>query len=72
MRCLACNRRLTEAESTRKSPVSGMYYDLCNVCFSYISDDVLAVEGAGELPEDVETPPEDFNIWRDNDWESDV
>jgi hypothetical protein len=32
MRCLACNRNLTDLESTRKYVESGEYIDLCSGC----------------------------------------
>ena len=41
MRCIACNRALSDLESTRKSKVTGEYLDLCNTCFSTVSDDFL-------------------------------
>ena len=47
MRCLACDRKLTDYESTRKYASSGTFVDLCNRCFSEISDDVPDLEGDG-------------------------
>ncbi|UOF82027.1 hypothetical protein [Caudoviricetes sp.] len=44
MRCIACDCELTDYESTRKSAVTGEYYDLCNTCFSTIAQDVLALD----------------------------
>lgn len=44
MRCLACNAELTDFEATRKSMVTGGYFDLCNSCFSTIRDDVWSIE----------------------------
>lgn len=32
MRCYACNRALSDFESTLKSAVSGEYLDMCNRC----------------------------------------
>lgn len=43
MRCKACDRLLTDFESTRKSEVTGDYVDLCSHCYSSISADLLAV-----------------------------
>jgi len=34
MRCIACNKNLSDFESTRKSTVTGEYIDLCNGCYS--------------------------------------
>lgn len=44
MRCKACNKELTEYESTRKSASTGEFIDLCNGCFSYVKDDVYSTE----------------------------
>ena len=32
MRCRACNIELSDSESTRKNPTSGLYEDMCNEC----------------------------------------
>jgi hypothetical protein len=40
MRCLSCNNALSNRESVRKSIATGEMIDLCDNCFSYISDDV--------------------------------
>jgi hypothetical protein len=45
MRCRACNRNLTNQESTRKSVNLGDYIELCNGCFSYIKNEVPTTEG---------------------------
>jgi hypothetical protein len=39
MRCLACNRNLSDKESTRKFVHSKTYVDLCNKCFDTIKDE---------------------------------
>lgn len=44
MRCRSCDCELTDFESTRKSMVTGEYFDLCNSCFSTIRDDIWAIE----------------------------
>lgn len=44
MRCVACDKNLGNRESTRKSPVTGQYYDLCDKCFDTIKDQVEVVE----------------------------
>ena len=43
MRCRACDRNLNDYESTRKSIVTGEYYDLCNACFRHIKDEAVAL-----------------------------
>lgn len=47
MRCLSCNKILNTQESTRKYSSSGSYVDLCNRCYSYVADDIAAIEGEG-------------------------
>lgn len=54
MRCIACNRNLTDFESTRKSVHTGTYLDLCNNCFSTVSKDVPVIERA-DLLHDTDT-----------------
>jgi len=44
MRCLSCNARLTEFESTRRGANTMEFIDLCNYCYSTISNDTLAIE----------------------------
>lgn len=39
MRCKACNKALSDFESTRKSTETGEYIDLCNWCYGTISKD---------------------------------
>ena len=43
-RCRACDVILNDYEMTRKSSVTGEYYDLCSHCFSYIRHDVHSRE----------------------------
>jgi len=43
-RCAACDARLSDRDMSRKSPVTGLYYDLCSKCFSTIKDEVESVE----------------------------
>lgn len=41
MRCLACNKALTDYEATRRFSESKEFVDLCNHCFySGVSDEV--------------------------------
>lgn len=44
MKCLACDVVLNDKEATRKSPHSGMFYDLCDDCFSTIEDQVDSIQ----------------------------
>lgn len=51
MRCKACNKVLSDYESTRKGVETREYIDLCNYCYSTISNDILSDER-----EDLMTP----------------
>jgi len=66
MRCLSCNKNLTDFESTRKFASTGEYLDLCNKCYSDIQDDVDTLVRP-ELQDD-EQPFEDDDY--DNEEES--
>ena len=43
MRCIACDKLLSEFECTRRSIQTGEFMDLCNKCYSNIEDDVPAL-----------------------------
>jgi len=47
MRCLSCDKRLNNRESTRKYSSNGSFVDLCDRCYSYVADDIAAVDGEG-------------------------
>jgi hypothetical protein len=36
MRCLSCNKVLSNNEATRKHKETGEYLDLCNSCLKYV------------------------------------
>lgn len=56
MKCLACDKILTDHEATRRFTKSGEFVDLCNTCFhSGVSDQVNFSER-----DDLENP-EDFH-----------
>lgn len=38
MRCVACNNELSDHEVTRKSEITGDYFDMCDLCLLTISD----------------------------------
>lgn len=44
MRCKACNKALSDYESTRKSAMTGDFIDLCNGCFTYVKEDLITIE----------------------------
>jgi hypothetical protein len=39
MRCLACDRSLTDYEATRKHALTGGFIDLCQQCFKAVQAD---------------------------------
>jgi len=44
MRCIACNKALSDFESTRKDITTGEFVDMCNECFRYVQDSVVTNE----------------------------
>lgn len=52
MRCLACDALLTDFEATRKSKESGMFIDLCNLCYREVHSDINAIERPDLLHEE--------------------
>lgn len=42
MRCRACDVLISDKEATKKSSVTGEYFDLCTWCFNTIKDQVMA------------------------------
>lgn len=59
MRCVACNKALSDFEATRKSAETGEYLDLCNYCYSTIGGNVLAEEREDLRDEEIINPEED-------------
>lgn len=60
MRCLSCGVILKDHECVRKGSVTGEYIDMCDRCFSTISNEVSDVDDdyakvAGEDHEDDDT-----------------
>lgn len=53
-RCLSCNEALTDKEMCRKSVISGEYVELCDICFSDISDEVPTMDSNQSWDDDVE------------------
>ena len=44
MRCKACDKMLSDYESTRRSIDSDEFIDLCNACYSSIRNDIQVSE----------------------------
>ena len=61
MRCLSCNKILSDFVSTRKSALTGEYLDMCNHCFSEIAYDVDTI-----VREDLR---EDESVDEDDDYD---
>jgi hypothetical protein len=38
MRCVCCNKALSDYEATRRHAVTGEFLDTCNTCFSSIEE----------------------------------
>ena len=58
MRCLSCNKNLSDFESTRKFASTGEYLDLCNRCYSDIQEDIDTLVRP-DLQEDEQVSEED-------------
>lgn len=54
MRCLSCNKILSDKEATRKYATTGDFIDLCDHCFVDVEEDIPYIEGHGEFGEDDE------------------
>lgn len=54
MRCLSCDKNLTDFEATRKSVFSGEFIDLCNHCFASVSDDLQTIDRPDLLHDEVD------------------
>lgn len=61
MRCLSCDKRLNGRESTRKYASSGTFIDLCDRCFSHVSEEIADVaDGYDPTLDEGEFEPEDI------------
>ena len=58
MRCLSCNKRLNDRESVRKYSNGGGFIDLCDHCFSTVSDDIPDIEEGDNPTESIEDDSE--------------
>lgn len=68
MKCLACNKTLNDRESTRKYSSNGTFVDLCDRCYSYVSDDIAAIDGEGYIA-DFPTEEEEYTGESIDGWE---
>lgn len=76
MRCICCDKRLSDFEATRKHINTGEYLDMCNKCYSTIDKQVLTYERY-DLYDDEETeqsvlgfPDSDLDIGLDRQYHS--
>ena len=61
MHCRACDKLLTEYQSTLKNAVTGQYFDLCKSCFEDIKPFVKVIDRKDLITEqDLDDPLEDF------------
>lgn len=44
MRCICCDKILSDFEATRKSINTEEYLDMCNKCYATVSDQLLSYE----------------------------
>lgn len=61
MRCKACDTLLSDYEASRKSLITNEYLDLCNHCYSFIQNEVIAFgnpELVSECDENIPTEDE--------------
>lgn len=64
MRCVACNKNLSDFESTRKTP-DGEYLDMCNECATIAdmhTEDRFDLMGEADAAELEVTDVEDFGL----------
>ena len=49
MRCVCCDKLLTDFECSRKSITTNEYLDMCSDCYKHIKDDVTVIENQDML-----------------------
>lgn len=54
MRCYACNRNLSDYESTLRSATTGEFLDTCNKCLKDLDIPTLKNNNSQDVPEDSE------------------
>lgn len=54
MRCICCDKNLSDRESTRKGVNTGEYLDMCDSCFSTVAEEFPYIEGHGKGPSGLE------------------
>ena len=54
MRCICCDKNLSDREATRKGVNTGDYLDMCDNCFSTVADEFPYIEGHGKGPSGLE------------------
>jgi hypothetical protein len=70
MHCQACNRLLSDFESTRKHAITFEFLDLCKVCFEDVKTLIPTIDRRELMTEqDFDDEPEDDLDTQGNDWE---
>jgi len=67
MRCLSCDKNLTDFEATRKYTSTGGFVDLCNWCFGSIADQMTVLERADLAHDEDERDDSDSHCGLDVD-----
>jgi len=68
MHCTACDRLLTEFESTRRNAHTFQFIDLCKVCFEDVKPFVPTIDRTDLITEaDLDEPEDDLDTTED--WE---
>ena len=79
MRCICCDKRLSDYETTLKHAVTGAYLDTCVGCLSEIAHDVpMPVKARKDLGPDMvihsevdELTEQEYNIYNESNTEED-
>lgn len=60
MRCVCCNRNLSDHESTLKHPITAEYLDICTTCLKDIP--ITPVPGATSQSEKAPESDDEFSL----------
>ena len=52
MRCLSCDKVLSDYESTRRSATTSEFVDLCNRCYFYVKEDLHTIDRTDLVTDD--------------------
>lgn len=57
MRCIACNKSLSDFEATRKDSKTGEFIDMCNDCYIEVEEEFASIEREDLKHADDESEP---------------